>query len=298
MHSIYMSKSVGIVGASGLIGTELARVYQELGWRVLRISRRPKHILNEEWAVIEKESLAGLDVLINLAGEPIDKRWTDANKRRFHTSRIGLSQQLGRWLNELPDDQRPPAWINASAVGIYGDCADTVLTEQSPAGSNYLAQLCKDWEAAAHETPLTNCRIIQPRIGVVIGKKAHAWEKMNTPFSLGLGGKLGNGKQWFPWIHLKDVVDSLIFLSEHPGAEGPYNLAAPESVRNAVFTKALGSALHRPTFFSVPGFALRFLLGEFSSALLASQQVSPQNLEKSGYQWSFPTLSKALEDLV
>ena len=293
-----MDKSVGIVGASGLIGSAIAEAYQNLGWRVLRISRKPKHILNEEWGPVEKESLSGLDVLINLAGEPVDKRWTDENKRRFHKSRVGLAQQLAIWLSELSDDDRPKVWLNASAVGIYGDCADELLTEQSPIGPNYLAQLCKEWEAAAHETPLKDCRIIHPRIGVVFGHKAHAWEKMNTPFSLGLGGKLGNGKQWFPWIHLKDVVDSLIFLSEHPDAEGPFNIVAPESVRNVEFTKALGSALHRPTIFGVPRFILRLMLGEFSSALLASQRVVPENLEKAGYKWSFPKLEPTIKDLL
>lgn len=292
-----MTRSVGIVGASGLIGSELANHYQKLGWRVVRMSRHPKHILHQEWRLIEKQSLANLDVLVNLAGEPINKRWTDENKARFHKSRVGLTQQLATWLSELPEDQRPSVWLNASAVGIYGDAGDGLLAEDSPPGTDYLAQLCTEWEAAAHHVPVNGCRIIHPRFGVILDKKAKAWIKIKTPFVLGLGGNLGNGEQWFPWCHLQDVVGSLIFLSQHPTASGPYNIVAPESVRNKQFTKALGTALHRPTFFGVPRLALRLMLGEFSSALLASQRVTPERLEISGYQWRFAALQEALVDL-
>lgn len=292
-----MNRSVGIIGASGLIGSELAKTYQNQGWHVLRISRRPRKIVNENWSSLNKESLAGLDVLINVAGEAINKRWTASNKDHFYKSRVGLTQQLSVWISELPADQRPTTWINASAVGIYGNRGDDILTEQSPHGSDYLAQLCQEWEAATHHRPLADCRIIHARIGVVFGRKAQAWEKMKVPFSLGLGGKLGNGKQWFPWVHLNDVVNSLIFLSESSTATGPFNIVAPELVTNQQFTKTLGKVLHRPTLLWVPRFILRLMLGEFSSALLASHRVTPDKLEKSGYRWNYRKLKTALRDL-
>ena len=293
-----MPKSVGIIGASGLIGKNLAREYQNLGWDVRRISRRPKRILNEEWSPVEKESMRGLDVIINLAGSSIAKRWTAKNKRGFYKSRVGFTKILGTWLSELPAGERPSVWINASAVGIYGNGRDTELTEQSPIASGFLAQLCKDWEDAAHEAPLNDCRIIHPRLGVVFGKKAEAWQKMKTPFALGVGGKLGNGKQWLPWVHIQDVVESLIFLSESATATGPYNIVSPTPVRNKELTRSLGSAMRRPTLFGVPRIILRLLLGEFSSALLASQRVIPEKLQNAGYQWRYPELTKALKELL
>lgn len=293
-----MEKSVGIIGASGLIGTELASAFETQGWRVIRISRSPRVIGNQQWAGVKQDSLRGLDVLINLAGEPVDKRWTDKNKRRFHKSRVGLTATLAEWLINIPEEERPKLWMNASAVGIYGDAGDTPLTESSPPATDYLSDLCVQWEAAAHALEIPNCRIIHPRIGVVFGKKAHAWEKMKVPFSLGLGGKLGSGQQWFPWVHLQDVVHSLIFLAQHPTAEGPFNIVAPESVRNTHFTKSLGKAFSRPTFCTVPRFVLKLMLGEFSSALLASQHVVPEALEKAGYEWEFADINEALTDLL
>lgn len=297
-HNGTMSKSVGIIGASGLIGAKLAKEYERLGWNVRRISRRPKHILNEEWSPVEKESLRGLDILINLSGAPIAKRWTSRNKRRFYKSRVNFSQTLNSWLSELPENERPAVWLNASAVGIYGDQGDTLLTEQSPAADDFLAQLCNDWEASTHKNQQDDCRVILLRLGVVFSQKAEAWRKMKTPFSLGLGGRLGNGQQWLPWVHIQDVIDAIIFLSQHPTAEGAFNIVAPTPVRNREFTKSLGAAMKRPTLFPVPKFILRLLLGEFSSALLSSQRATPENLQKAGYQWKYPELKDALKDLL
>lgn len=293
-----MPKSVGIIGASGLIGASLAREYQNLGWHVRHISRRPKYLINEEWRPVEKESLRGLDILVNLAGAPIATRWTKENKSGFYKSRVNFSRKVALWLSELPKKERPSVWINASAVGIYGDSGDELLTEQSPTASDFLAQLCKDWEDATHATELTNCRIIHPRIGIVLDRKAEAWRKMKTPFTLGIGGKLGNGKQWLPWIHLEDAVNAIIFLSENHTAEGTYNIVSPTPIRNKEFTKSLGATMKRPTIFSVPRIMLRLLLGEFANALLASQRAIPKNLQKAGYQWKYPELKDALKDLL
>lgn len=292
-------KSIGIIGASGFLGGELASAFELDGWRVIRISRSLREVPGQEWRQLGEDAFAQLDVLVNLAGERIDQRWTKANKRKFHESRVGLTRQIAGWISSTSIEKgRPKVWLNAAAVGVYGDRGDEELSESAVTGSSYLAQLCEDWESAAHEVTIEDCRVIHSRIGVVLGSQSIAWLKMLKVFKFGLAGKLGNGAQWFPWIHVKDVVASMVFLIKRGVPAGAYNLVAPVSVTNAEFTGLLGAVLRRPTVFRVPRLALRCLLGEFSDALLASQRVKPQKLEDLGFKWTYPNLKSAIDALV
>jgi uncharacterized protein (TIGR01777 family) len=292
-----MKKVVGIIGATGLIGSEVARAFTKLGMRVVRISRAQRNYEGQEWRVLGEKCLAGIDILINLAGEPIDQRWSESNKEKFYASRVELTQYIYNWIKVMPVQQRPSLWLNASAVGIYGDRAEEQLDESASVGAGYLSNLCSAWELAAHKEPMEGCRVVHPRIGVVLGHESHAWQKMKKVFQYGVGGKLGTGKQWFPWVHLHDVVRALLFLSLDSRSEGPYNIVAPGQVTNVDFTKALGRKLRRPTFCSVPACALRIVLGEFSEALLASQRTAPQGLDDLGFEWHFKSLEMALSEL-
>jgi uncharacterized protein (TIGR01777 family) len=234
---------------------------------------------------------------VNVAGDAIDKRWTEENKKGFHASRVGVTDQVVAAIAALPETERPKVLVNASAVGYYGDRSDEVLDEASAAGEGYLAQLCEEWEGAAVAAEALGVRVVQGRIGVVLGKEAEAWKRMKTIFQLGGGGKLGDGQQFWPWVHLADVAGGMVHALESEELSGAMNLTGPEPLRNIEFTKKLAAALHRPAILPVPGFALRIVFGGFASALLASQRVRPGVLLESGYDFRFTELRTALEDL-
>ena len=235
--------------------------------------------------------LSGCDALINLAGEPIDQRWTESRKKKFHESRVTLSEQL----SSATRGSNVRVFLNASAIGFYGDRGDKPLLESAAVGEGYLADLCLKWEEAVD--PLSDVRVCYLRTGVVLGQGGRAWNKLARIFGLGLGGRLGSGDQWMPWIHLADEIGGMIHCLENEIA-GPVNLVAPGSVRNVDFTKSLGRALKRPTIFPVPGFILKLILGDFAEeGLLASCRVVPGVLEKTGYQFQYPELDEALAEL-
>lgn len=288
--------SLGIVGASGFIGGALGRLASSSGWRVIGFSRHPGLAEGSvaewrEWGA--SPDLSGLGAIVNLAGEAIDKRWTDERKRRFRESRVGTTRTLVDALARTDDG--PRVLLNGSAVGFYGNRGDERLTEDSEPGHGFLADLCRDWEAAAFAA--TQKRVITWRTGVVLGAGGAAWKKMRLAFSLGLGGRLGGGHQWMPWVHIDDLVGGMLHALER-GLSGPVNGTAPSPVRNSEMTTELVKVLRRPAFMHVPGWALRLGLGEFATAILASQRVVPTALEASGYTFRFPTLRAALEDLV
>lgn len=291
-------KSIGIIGASGFLGGALAKKFELDSWRVVRISRSIREVEGQEWRQLGEHAFVELDAVVNLAGERIDQRWSDANKKRFYESRVALTGQIADWISNMPLEKgRPKVWLNASAVGVYGDRGDEELTEGVSNGEGYLARLCADWENAAHDIPIDSCRIIHTRVGVVLGEQSMAWNKMLKIFSCGLGGKLAGGTQWFPWVHVDDVVAAMAFLINEERATGVFNTVAPNSVTNAEFTRLLGNLLGRPTVCAVPRFVLRCLLGEFATALLASQRVRPEKLENLGFCWAYPNLKTALESL-
>jgi len=296
-----MEGSLGIVGASGFIGRELARQATAAGWKVCGFSRQargPEAGIPawREWS--DHPDFRGLTALANLAGEPINKRWTAANKRRFHDSRIGVTETLRRGVEKLAAYERPQVLINSSAVGIYGDRGDEILEDDAAAGDGYLAQLCRDWEAAADGVAELGLRVIKWRTGVVLGRDGAAFKQMTLPFRLGLGGRLGSGRQWMPWIHVEDLVGTILHGIGHASFVGPINGSAPEPERNADFTRKLAKALNRPAFMTVPPFALKLALGDFGSAVLASHRAVPRALLESGFRFRYPTLEMALAELV
>ncbi|MCW1921276.1 TIGR01777 family oxidoreductase [Luteolibacter arcticus] len=296
-----MEGSLGIVGASGFVGRQLARQATAAGWKVCGFSRQargpePGIPAWREWS--ESPDLRGLTALVNLAGEPINQRWTAENKRRFHESRIGVTESLRRGVEKLAEEERPRVLVNSSAVGIYGDRGDEILEDDAKSGTGYLADLCRDWEVAADGVAGLGLRVMKWRIGVVLGREGASFKQMLLPFRLGLGGRLGPGTQWMPWIHVEDLAGSMLHGIGHASLVGPVNGSAPEPERNADFTRKLAKALKRPAFMTVPPFALKMVIGDFSAAALSSLRAVPRALLDSGYRFRYPTLEMALEELV
>jgi uncharacterized protein (TIGR01777 family) len=251
-----------------------------------------------EWRTLDSLDLAELDAVVNLAGEPVDTRWTPERKLALRRSRVGTTEDLVRAVRRRHPAGRPQVLINASAVGYYGDRGDEELDEAAAPGEGFLAELCQEWEAALEPLEDTSVRTVALRIGVVLGEGGAALEKLRKVFSKGLGGRLGNGRQWMPWIHIEDLVGALVHALGNAQLVGAVNGVAPEPVRNEEFTAKFAKALHRPAVLKVPEFALKLALGEFSSALLASQRVVPSALLASGYAFRYPTLDGGLRDLL
>lgn len=291
-----MSRSVGIVGASGFIGRAVAEEASSKGWRVVGFSRRERAAGGSiaEWRRwSDSVDLSGLDAVVNLAGEPIDRRWTDAVREKLRSSRIGVTETLV----EAMAGSAPEVFVNGSAVGIYGDRGDERLTEEAPAGEGFLADLCRDWEAAAERVP-AGVRVAKVRTGIVLGAGGAAWAKMERVFRLGMGGRFGDGRQWMPWIHIADLAGGMVHALDTAEVSGAFNGVAPEPQRNADFTRRLAEAMNRPAVFHAPAWALKLGLGEFADALLASQRVVPDVLLKRGYRFRYPELGAALDDLL
>ena len=295
-----LTKHAAIVGVTGFVGRGLPALLAEIGMSTTGISRAGTGSVPgiDHWQTPETLDFAGHHAVINLAGEPIDQRWTDESRRRFHESRVGITVRVVEAIAKLPDDQRPKVLVNASAVGIYGDRGDDILTESARPGRGYLADLCIDWEDAARDAETLGIRVVRLRIGIVLGENGPAFEKLRRVFKLGIGGPLGHGKQWMPWIHLADLRAAIVHAVMSETLTGPVNGSAPNPERNADLTRKLAAALHRPAILAVPGFALKLVLGGFGEALLAGQRALPAALEADGFRFQFPTLEAALADLV
>lgn len=291
---------VAILGVTGFIGRGLPALFAEKGLAVTGISRSGGGSVPgiDRWQTPATLDLAGHRVVINLAGEPIAKRWTSENMRLFRDSRVGVTRHLVEAIGAAPAEARPKVLINASAVGIYGDRGDEALTESSTPGSGYLAELCRDWEAAAIAAEALGVRVVRLRTGIVLGRDGEAFRKLVTVFKTGLGGRLGSGRQWMPWIHIADHRAAIVHAVFSESLTGAINLSAPVAERNRDFTRKLAAALHHPAILPVPGFALRLALGGFGSALLAGQHALPAALEEDGFKFRFPTLESALADLL
>jgi hypothetical protein len=289
-----------IIGVTGFIGRGLPALLDAEGFSCTGISRSGGGSVSgiDRWQTPETLDLAGQHAVINLAGEPIDRRWTVENQRRFHESRVGVTRRLVEAIRTLPADARPKVLVNTSAVGIYGDRGDETLTESSSPGGGYLANLCREWEAAAIEAEALGVRVVRPRTGVVLGRGGPAFGKLLLVFKSGLGGRLGSGRQWMPWIHLDDLRAALVHAVVSDSLTGAANCAAPHPERNRDFTRKFAAALHRPALLPVPGFALKLALGGFGGALLASQRALPAALEADGFRFRYPTLESALAELV
>jgi uncharacterized protein len=242
------------------------------------------------------DTMPRLDAVINLAGEPIAQRWNADVKRRIRDSRVQLTRQLVEGLGRLK--HKPSVLVNASAVGYYGDRGDEILTETSAPGSDFLAELCVDWEREASRAANYSLRVAVVRIGVVLGREGGALPQMLPSFRWGLGGQFGNGRQWMPWIHVRDLIRLFIFAAETAQITGPMNASAPEPVRNADLTRELARALHRAALFAIPRFALHVALGEMAEFLFASLRAIPKVAEDAGFQFDFRSLTAALRDLL
>lgn len=294
-----MRKRVVIYGASGFIGSGLASLLVAEGYEIIGVSRKGAGNAKgvSEWVKPEAVDLRGCSAIINLAGAPIDQRWTEARKMEFHASRVGVTKEIVTKIAALPAAERPEVLINGSAVGFYGDGGDAVLSEDAAMGEGYLAELCEAWEKAALPAEALGVRLILLRTGVVLGKGGQAFEKLMTVFKLGIGGRLGNGKQWMPWIHVDDLRAAMVFCLRERAMSGAVNGTAPEPETNAALTRKLAKAVGRWEFLPVPGFALKLALGEFGGFLLASQRALPTKLTEAGFRFHHPTLQEALHDL-
>lgn len=297
------SRTVAITGASGFIGSALVDSLERDGHRVLRLVRRPARAGSQEveWdpatGRIDREGLEGIDAAVHLAGESIDGRWTDARKRRLRASRVQGTDLIAGSLASL--SRRPEVLVSGSAVGYYGaDRGDDPLDESSPAGADFLGSLGAEWEAAAAPAQRSGIRVAQPRFAMVLDRRGGALRRMLPAFKLGVGGRMGSGRQWMSWISLVDAVRAIRFAIDTPELNGPYNAVAPEPVTNAAFTEELGRALRRPTLMVVPEVALRLVFGEMADGtILASQRVLPKRLLEAGFEFRHPRIDEAFAEI-
>lgn len=295
-----------VTGATGVIGGAVCAVLRARGDEINYLSRRPEGAgpgggargfrWDPQSGPPPAGAWEGVEAVIHLAGEPVaGARWTDEQKRRIRDSRVVGTRNLVAGMRGLSSP--PRVLVSASAVGFYGDRGEERLDEASAPGRGYLSEVCQAWEREALEAKQAGTRVALVRIGVVLSPRGGALEKMLLPFSLGLGGRLGSGRQWFPWIHLDDIVGLIVRSLLDPSIEGPVNGVAPGCVTNEEFTRTLAGVLHRPAFFAVPEFGLRLLAGEMAAVVLASQRVSPAAAISAGYSFRFPSLRAALEDV-
>lgn len=235
------------------------------------------------------------DVIINLAGASIFSRWTPEQKKNLRESRIETTRNV---VEALPDDAGKITLFSTSAVGYYGFHEDEELTENMPAGDDFLAKLAYDWEQEALKAQTKGTRVVITRFGIVLGKNGGALGQMIPLFKFFLGGPLGSGKQWFSWVHMEDLAQALIFLLKHPEIKGAVNLCSPRPVRNADLGKAIGRVLHRPSFMPAPGFMIKLILGEFGSVLLKGQRVIPRRLLDAGFTFKYADIEEALRSII
>jgi uncharacterized protein len=290
-----------VTGASGLLGSALIAALKGQGSSIVRMVHRPAEGPDQiQWNPSEPvlpASVSGFDAVVHLAGESIVGRWTAAKKQKIRASRVLGTRNLAEALAKT--SAKPRAFVVGSAIGYYGNRGDELLKENSAPGTDFLAEVCQQWEAAADAAPQAGIRTTHVRTGVVLSKDGGALAKMLTPFRLGLGGNVGDGRQWLSWIHIDDWVGAVLAMISKETLRGPVNGVAPSPVTNAEFTKTLASVLHRPAIFPVPAFAARIAFGEMADGLLlASQRVEPDKLLSAGYKFRYHDLKPALEAIL
>jgi len=296
-----MPLTVLVSGSSGLVGSALVPALRASGHDVKRLVRgtvvAPDQISWNPAEPLVPECVSGFDAVIHLAGESIATRWSQEKKRRITDSRVPPTRHLATALTKA--QQRPRVFVCASAIGYYGNRGDEILHEESPSGEGFTAELCRQWEAAAQSAASVGIRHIQIRTGIVLSAAGGALRKMLPPFRMGVGGNVGNGRQWMSWVDLRDVVGAIQHLLTADSVSGPVNMVSPHPVRNAEFTKALASVLHRPAIFPMPAFAARLAFGQMADELLlASQRVQPTKLLASGYVFQWPDLRPSLRAIL
>lgn len=297
-----------VTGSTGLVGRALVRSLLADGHEVTRLVRGDSQSFrapgtaavqwNPERGEIDAKSLEGHDAAVHLAGESIaEGRWDDEKKRRIRESRVKGTRLIAEALAGL--DEKPRALVSASAVGFYGDRGDEVLSEESASGTDFLSEVCREWEKSTLAASQAGLRVVHVRIGVVLSAEGGALPKMLTPFKLGLGGRVGSGRQYMSWITLEDLVSVIRRAVEDETLRGPVNAVAPRPVTNEEFTKALGRVLGRPTVFAVPAFAARLAFGEMADALLLSgSRVEPARLSEAGFEFRHPEVEGALRSVL
>jgi uncharacterized protein (TIGR01777 family) len=243
-----------------------------------------------------QEAIKNHDAVINLAGASIFSKWTDEHKKAIRESRVNTTQNIVEGIPTHPE--RPFTLFSTSAVGYYGFCGDEELTENSPPGNDFLARIAVEWEGEALKAKEKGARVVITRFGIVMGEKGGALSQMIPLFKKYVGGRIGSGKQWFSWVHIKDLAEAFTFLLKHPEISGPVNVCSPNPVRNKDLAKALGKALHRPSFMPAPGFMIKLVLGEFGSVILEGQRVIPRRLLDSDFIFQYPDIEKALQGIV
>jgi len=294
-----------ITGGSGFVGRNLATALLQNGYEVTIVgsAQKPKPEIPARIRYIAADTsltgpwqkeVATYDVIINLTGRSIFHLWTKKYKQQIYDSRI----QTTRNLVEAMSPESSATFLSTSAVGYYGERGDDILNETEPVGSGFLAEVCRDWEDEAFKAEKKGARTIVMRFGVVMGGNGGAMGMMLLPYRFLMGGPMGSGKQWFSWIHIDDLVAAFLFAIENKSARGVFNLCAPIPIRNVDMAKKIGSALKRPSFMKVPGFALKLVLGEYGSTLLNSQRALPDNFQKMGFEFKYPKFSLAIESIL
>ncbi|WP_193040110.1 MULTISPECIES: TIGR01777 family oxidoreductase [unclassified Pseudomonas] len=291
-----------LTGGTGLIGRQLCQHWLAQGHRLTVWSRRPEQVARLCGDAVRgvaslQEVIGPVDAVINLAGAPIaDRPWTHKRKALLWSSRISLTETLLVWLEGLAE--KPAVLISGSAVGWYGDGGERELTEASgPVQDDFPSQLCVAWEETAQRAEALGIRVMLVRTGLVLAAEGGFLSRLLLPFKLALGGPIGNGRQWMPWVHIHDQIALIDFLLHQHDARGPYNACAPHPVRNREFAKTLGQVLHRPAFMPMPAFVLKVGLGELSGLLLGGQKALPERLLAAGFTFQFTELKAALDDL-
>lgn len=295
-----------LTGATGFIGQFLVRKLLASGHNVCYLGRRRSRTLDTraaffQWTDIERtpaplEVVPRIDAIVHLAGEPIAQRWTPEIKQRIRSSRVEGTRNLVNAIGELK--HKPPLLVSASATGYYGSRGDEVLTETSAPGTGFLADVCVEWEREADRAREFGLRVAHIRIGVVLGQEGGALAQMLPPFRMGVGGRIGDGRQWMSWIHRDDLVRLFEFALTNEAAPAVLNGTAPEPVTNAVFTAALARVVHRPAIFPIPKFGLRLAFGEMSEFLFDSLRVLPAAAQTAGFSFEYNRLDAALESLL
>ncbi len=292
-----------ITGASGLVGAALQKSFAEKGYEMLLASRKePKDDKHIQWSIeggfTDPEKLEGIDVIVHLAGENVSGlRWTEEKKKAIRDSRILGTRNVVDAISKLK--HKPKTFIASSAIGFYGERGDEEVVESSAAGDNYLAGVCREWEAESRRAEDAGIRTVLLRTGIVLSKDGGALATMLTPFKLGVGGVVGSGKQWMSWITLDDEIAIINYAIENENIRGAVNAVAPHPVTNQEFTKTLGDVLNRPTFLPLPEFAVSMIFGEMGDALLlASTKVLPKRLLDAGFEFKYTDLKAAIENAV